>query len=242
MASLTSNARVILESVEILSEHYWKESVKFSKMEHLFGTDFANICKYLHVLRVELKLVFFQGSRICKIQVFSSCLCKWNKSSLYSSQNIQLELGFGYSFPPPWGLESFPQSVPHREGIEGYIKTIFLEAEVNRLWFKSACSYIGWEGHVRSLSTPQGDGCSPKCISWKAKWEKMIIPRDSKIPFATVSSEGLGVTYEWIPGHLCGGGRRVRTLELSPRAAGAPGLKVQRDRWERACMADPLSF
>lgn len=76
-ASLTGNPKFILESVEILSEHtHWKESVKFNKMEHLFGTDFANICKYLHVLRLELKIVSFQGSRIYKSQVFSSCLCK----------------------------------------------------------------------------------------------------------------------------------------------------------------------
>ena len=48
---LIGNPRVNLENVEILSETYWKKSVKFSKMEHLFGTDFANICKYFHVLR-----------------------------------------------------------------------------------------------------------------------------------------------------------------------------------------------
>lgn len=51
VTSVIGNPRVILESMEIPSEHYWKESVKFSKMKHLFGTDFANICKCLHVFR-----------------------------------------------------------------------------------------------------------------------------------------------------------------------------------------------
>lgn len=51
MFNLIGNPRVILENGEVLNERYWKESATLSKMEHLFGTDFANICRYLPVLR-----------------------------------------------------------------------------------------------------------------------------------------------------------------------------------------------
>lgn len=72
MTSLIGNPRVILENMEILNEHYWRKSVKFSKIEHLFGMDwilltFANtfmssgFSLYCHLSR----------SMDFKIQVFS---------------------------------------------------------------------------------------------------------------------------------------------------------------------------
>lgn len=73
MTSLIGNPRVNLETVDILNKHYW---AKFSKMGPLCGTDFANICKYLRVLRYQPKIGFFQGSWTYKVQVLSSGLCK----------------------------------------------------------------------------------------------------------------------------------------------------------------------
>lgn len=67
MTSLIGNPRVTLENMEILNEHYWKESVECRKMEHLGGQILVTFANTFRSSNVSLKLSYFKAHGLrCK--------------------------------------------------------------------------------------------------------------------------------------------------------------------------------
>lgn len=71
MTSLIANPRVTLENTEIFDEHYWKESVEFSKMELFFFwlilLTFANTFMSANF---SLKLSYFKARGLLRFKCF----------------------------------------------------------------------------------------------------------------------------------------------------------------------------